>query len=108
MLASACLPAQARSPFDGRWLVMIRSATGQCAVGGYAVSIRNGDISYPGFTVLTIRGRVDRKGRITVRLNGGQSWAQAVGRLSGRSGTGTWRGRWQQRPCVGRWRAVRR
>ena len=108
VLAWQCAPAWARSPFDGRWLVVIRSASAHCAPGGYAVSIRNGVVSYPGFGPVSIRGRVDRQGRIAVHLNSGDAWAQAAGRLSARSGAGTWRGRLRQRACTGRWRAMRR
>jgi len=102
-------PAQARSPFDGRWLVVIRSVTGACdTAGGYALHIRNGQVSYRGLAPISVRGRVDRRGRVVVRLHGGDRWAQAAGRLSKSAGAGTWRGRSNRRACAGRWRAQRR
>ena len=107
-LAGTPGPAQAGSPFDGRWLVVIRSAAGACdTAGGYALHIRNGRVSYRGLAPISVRGRVDRRGRVTVRLHGGDRWAQAAGRLSKNAGTGTWHGRSHRRACTGRWRARR-
>jgi len=107
--AGAAIPAEARSPFDGRWRVVIRSAIGNCdAAGSYPLIIRNGLVAYRGIVPVVIRGRVDRQGRVALRLDGGSRWARAAGKLSKFAGAGTWRGRWRRHACAGRWWAQRR
>lgn len=108
-LAATAATAQPRAPYDGRWMVVIRSVSGPCvSSGGYALSIRNGAVSYAGILPIDVRGRVDRLGRVMVDLSGGSERAHAAGRLFKTAGTGTWRGRSRQRACSGKWWAQRR
>jgi hypothetical protein len=106
-LLCAPLPAEGGSPFDGYWRVMIRSAAEHCKAAGYGLRIRNGLVSYLGLAPIRVQGRVDHRGRVNVRLHGGDRWAEAAGHLKKNSGAGTWRGRSQHRLCTGRWWARR-
>jgi hypothetical protein len=109
VLAGTAGAAQARSPFDGRWLVVIRSPSKYCQESSsYTLRIRDGLVSYLGLAPLQVRGRVDREGKVLVRLSGAGQWAQAAGRLWKEGGTGIWRGRKQRRACEGQWWARRR
>jgi hypothetical protein len=109
MIAAPVGQADARSPFDGRWHVMIRSLAGPCASSGrYSLLIRDGLISYGGLAPIDVRGRVDRRGHVMVQLNGGDQFARGAGRLFKASGSGTWRGRSRRHACSGRWWAERR
>ena len=108
VLAGASGAAQARSPFDGRWLVVIRSPLKHChASANYTLRIRNGRVTYRGLAPLRVHGRVDRRGKVVVRLSGGGQSARAAGRLWKHTGTGIWRGRKYQRTCRGKWWAKR-
>jgi hypothetical protein len=96
-----------RGGFDGNWSVQIMTQRGACSAGvRIGVDIRNGVFySSGGFD---ISGSVAGNGATRVRVSAGGQSASASGRLSGNSGSGTWRGVSSDGPCSGSWSASRR
>lgn len=93
----------AGSTFDGAWNVSISSASETCGNGAtVAIGITNGQIASSSAAV-TASGRVADAGGINVTLGTGIKRAVGFGRLSGTSGSGTWRGAM----CSGTWTAER-
>jgi len=94
-------PAAAAS-FDGSWNVRIASSSSECGNGAsVSIGISNGKVSGDG--MMSASGRVADAGSITVTLVSGIKRATGFGRLSGTSGSGTWRGAL----CSGTWTATR-
>ena len=100
--------AQARTPYDGYWSVVVVGRSGECAGGSYryAVTISNGIVSYGGGDAY-ISGRVNAKGGVYVRVSAGGQNAAGSGRLSGNRGGGSWRGQSGYGACAGSWSATR-
>ena len=93
----------ATSTFDGAWNVRIASSSQACGNGAtVAIGINNGQIASSSAAV-TASGRVADAGSIKVTLSTGIKRAVGFGRLSGTSGSGTWRGAM----CTGTWTAER-
>ena len=93
----------APSTFDGTWNVRISSSSETCGNGAtVAIGINNGQIASSSAAV-TASGRVADAGSINVTLSTGIKRAVGFGRLSGTSGSGTWRGAM----CSGTWTAER-
>lgn len=93
----------ATSIFDGAWNVRISSSSETCGNGAtVAIGINNGQIASSSAAV-TASGRVADAGSINVTLSTGIKRAVGFGRLSGTSGSGTWRGPM----CTGTWTAER-
>ena len=93
----------ATSTFDGTWNVRISSSSETCGNGAtVAIGINNGQIASSSAAV-TASGRVAEAGSINVTLSTGIKRAVGFGRLSGTSGSGTWRGAM----CKGTWTAER-
>jgi hypothetical protein len=96
-----------RGGFDGTWSVQIMTQRGACSTGvRFGVDIRNGAFYSSGS--FDISGRVAGNGATRVRVSAGGQSASASGRLSGNSGSGTWRGVSSDGPCSGSWTASRR
>nr|WP_249129511.1 hypothetical protein [Bradyrhizobium japonicum] len=104
ILAIALPAAQANaSTFDGAWNVRISSSSETCGNGAtVAIGISNGQIASSS-AMVTASGRVADAGSINVTLSTGIKRAVGFGRLSGTSGSGTWRGAL----CTGTWTAER-
>lgn len=101
--------AQTQARYDGFWSVLIVTEAGTCdRAYRYGLRIAQGVVHYDGEAGVTMTGRVDRNGRVTVTLSRGQQSAQGSGRLSGDEGTGTWRGSSSTNQCSGYWEAERR
>ena len=83
--------------FDGDWNVQITSSNAACPIG-----INNGQVASNSGAV-TASGRVADAGNINVTLASGMKRAVGTGRLSGTSGSGTWRAAL----CSGTWTAQR-
>ncbi len=101
-------PAEARAPYDGAWSVLIVTDAGTCdRAYRYALRIADGRVYYddPSFNV---SGRVDGRGRVSVRLASGSQQASGSGRLFGNYGNGRWSGRSSTSQCSGHWEATRR
>jgi hypothetical protein len=91
------------STFDGAWNVRISSSSETCGNGStVAIGINNGQIASSS-AMVTASGRVADAGSINVTLSTGIKRAVGFGRLSGTSGSGTWRGSM----CTGTWTAER-
>lgn len=91
----------AAGTFDGTWNVRISSSSETCGNGAtVAIGINNGRIASTSAAV-TASGRVAAAGGINVTLSTGIKRAVGFGRLSGASGSGTWRGAM----CTGTWTA---
>jgi hypothetical protein len=94
-------PAAAAS-FDGSWNVRIASSSSECGNGAtVSIGISKGQVSGDG--MVHASGRVADAGSISVTLVSGIKRASGFGRLSGTSGSGTWRGAM----CSGTWTATR-
>ena len=100
--------AQARTPYDGYWSVVVVGRSGGCAGGSYryAITIRNGIVSYGGGDAY-ISGRVNARGGVHVRLSGAGQSAAGSGRLARNYGSGSWRGQSSHGVCAGSWSATR-
>jgi hypothetical protein len=100
--------AIARSPYDGKWSVLIVTDAGTCdRAYRYALNIINGRVTYndPSFEV---SGHVDARGHVNVSVAAGGERASGSGQLSGDSGRGWWRGHSSSSNCSGHWEAERR
>src|SRR5215475_11342555 len=83
-------PADASTSFDGNWSVHIASSSTECGNGQtVSIGINNGQVSS---SMVSASGRVADAGSISVTLASGLKKATGFGRLSGSSGSGTWRG----------------
>ena len=93
----------AASTFDGDWNVQIASSNEACSSGAsVSLGINNGRIA-SNSAMVTASGRVAEAGVISVTLSSGLKRAVGTGRLSGTSGSGTWRAAL----CSGTWTAQR-
>jgi spore coat protein U-like protein len=93
----------AAATFDGEWNVQIASSNAACSSGvSVSIGINNGQVGSTSAAV-TASGRVAEAGNISVTLASGLSRAVGLGRLTGTSGSGTWRAAL----CSGTWTAQR-
>jgi hypothetical protein len=93
----------AASSFDGQWSVQIASSNSACGNGAtVSIGINRGEVASTD-AVVSASGRVADAGNINVSLTSGIKHAVGFGRLSGASGSGTWRGPM----CSGTWTAQR-
>jgi hypothetical protein len=93
----------AAATFDGDWNVQITSSNAACPSGtSVSIEINNGQVA-SNSAVVTASGRVADAGNINVTLANGVKRAVGTGRLSGTSGSGTWRAAL----CSGTWTAQR-
>ena len=98
----AATPAAAAT-FDGDWNVQITSKSAACSSSAsVSLGISNGQIASNSATVAAA-GRVAEAGTISVTLTSGMKRAVGFGRLSGATGSGTWRAAL----CSGTWTAQR-
>ena len=101
--------AQALTPYDGSWSVLIVTQKGDCdRAYRYPVKIANGVVSYGGEAAFNVTGRVAGGGNVRVTVSRGQARADGSGRLSGSSGSGSWSGSSSGTSCSGTWTAERR
>jgi hypothetical protein len=97
------MPAAASTTFDGQWSVQIASSSSTCTNGAsVSIGISNGQVASNTASV-SASGRVADAGMISVTLSSGIKRAAGFGRLSGSSGSGTWRAAM----CSGTWTAQR-
>jgi hypothetical protein len=93
----------AASTFDGNWNVQIASSNAACTSGtSVALGINNGQ-NASNSAMVSASGRVADAGANNVTLSSGMKRAVGFGRLSGSSGSGTWRAAL----CSGTWTAQR-
>ena len=103
LVATILTTPAAAATFDGEWNVQIASSNAACS-GGTSVSIgiNNGQVASTS-AMVTASGRVAEAGNISVTLASGMKRAVGLGRLTGTSGSGTWRAAL----CSGTWTAQR-
>jgi hypothetical protein len=105
----APIPASARTPYDGKWSVLIVTRSGPCdAAYRYGLSVRDGEVFYEGSAAVNVSGRVARNGTVNVRVSAGSQGANGTGRLGKTEGGGKWRGIGSMGTCTGIWSAERR
>lgn len=103
----ALRPAEAVPGYDGVWSVVILTKTGICDTSyRYPIRITNGTVGNAGNATVNITGKVGRNGALTVNVGTGDKTATGTGRLSGRTGSGSWTG--GNGACAGVWQAERR
>jgi hypothetical protein len=101
--ALAIATPAAAATFDGNWNVQIASSNAACNSGtSVALDINNGQIA-SNSAMVSASGRVADAGALNVTLSSGMKRAVGFGRLSGSSGSGTWRAAL----CSGTWTAQR-
>ena len=91
LTALAMAAPAAASTFDGQWNIQIASSNAACSSGtSVALGINNGQVA-SNSAMVSASGRVADAGAINVTLSSGMKRAVGFGRLSGSSGSGTWR-----------------
>ncbi len=99
--------AEAVPGYDGVWSVVILTKTGICDTSyRYPIRITNGTIGNAGNTSVNITGKVGKNGALVVTVNTGDKSATGTGRLTGKTGSGSWSG--GNGACEGVWQAERR
>jgi hypothetical protein len=94
--------------FDGTWSVEVVTEQGACdRAYRYSVIVENGRARYGGPEAFDISGSVQANGTVSATIARGQDRANVRGRLSGRTGTGTWSTS-GGRVCSGNWNAEKR
>jgi hypothetical protein len=106
--AATDAPASATTAYDGVWSVVISSKDGLCSgAHRYPIAIVNGSVRRADRSnqAVSVRGKVEADGRVSVNVGSGDLRAHGVGRLAQSTGGGTWR---SSTGCTGRWQATRR
>ncbi len=107
VLALGCGAASAQQQFNGSWAVEVVPQTGSCQkTYRFPILIQDGQVRYGGSQGIAASGAVTSRGLIQGSIGAGSVQASVVGRLSGRSGSGTWVGAGSF-SCSGQWRAAK-
>ncbi len=97
--------ASAQQQFDGNWSIEVITESGSCdRAYRFPVMIQDGQVRYGGPERVNVSAAVTPTGDIRGSVGRGSAQANVTGRLSGRSGSGTWAGSGSLR-CAGQWRA---
>ena len=100
--------ANARTPFDGPWSVLIVTESGGCdRAYRYGIQIVDGQVIYRGGGA-NFSGQVARNGAVRVTVSASSGVANGAGKLGRDFGEGTWSGRSSSGACAGYWEATRR
>ena len=92
--------------FNGTWNVHLVTESGICDSSySYAVAIQDGQVSLASGGAGSVNGRVGPDGTVGLSVSNGTASGAASGRLSTRSGSGTWK---VASLCSGSWTAQRR
>ena len=109
--AALCLSggaASAQQRFDGNWSVAVVTLSGSCQKAyRFPITIQNGQVRYGGAEGIGVSGAVTSKDIIRGSLGVGLAQATVTGRLSSRTGSGTWAGSGSL-TCSGQWQAEKR
>jgi hypothetical protein len=99
-------PSIAGTNFDGAWNLIFVTQRGECdPTYSFGVNISNGIVSHPNLVRFT--GRVATNGLVHASVTVQDKYAVGSGRLTRRSGHGTWKGRSGSARCSGYWTAQR-
>jgi hypothetical protein len=105
LVASAAARTPTARNFDGVWSVVIVTTRGDCERAyRYPVAIAGTSVINAGDAAVDISGTVRGNGTVAVRVSAGGQSANGFGRLTTRSGSGSWSGG----ACAGVWTAERR
>ena len=97
--------ASAQQQFNGTWNIEVIPQRGNCNKGlSFPVLIQNGQVRYAGAEGLGVTGAITARGVIRGSVGVGPIQASVVGRLSRRTGAGTWAASGSV-DCSGRWQA---
>jgi hypothetical protein len=106
-LALTCSAASAQQQFNGTWTVEVIPRSGTCdRTYRIPVIIRNGRVSYGGADGIGVSGAVTSRGAVRGSIGAGMVQASVAGRLTRRSGSGTWAASGSLN-CSGQWRAAK-
>jgi hypothetical protein len=98
--------AQARSAYDGAWVLVFVTQRGACDPSyNFDVNISDGIITQP--NLVRFRGSVARSGAVRASVTVQDKHASGSGRLVGNSGRGSWSGYSGNARCSGTWSAQR-
>src|SRR3954451_961085 len=99
--------AQSAGNFDGSWSVLVRTDAGDCPRGyELPVVVENGKARSAGPEALPFAGSVSTSGAVRVSVSLGARSATIAGRLTEKSGAGTWYT--GSNDCSGSWSATKR
>ena len=105
--AFGALAGPAQSGRDGFWSVQLVTDSGSCDPSYSAsVAIENGSVRPLQSSGATVSGQVGPNGDVNLDIRKSIAQAAASGRLSEKSGSGTWR--LSMLGCQGRWTASKR
>jgi hypothetical protein len=105
-LAAVASSAQARSPFDGSWELVFVTRQGACdSTYDFSVNINDGIVTHP--NLVRFRGFVAHSGAVRASVTVQDKYASGSGKLTIKSGRGTWRGYSGNARCSGYWTAQR-
>ncbi len=95
----------AQQQFDGNWSVDVITERGSCSKAyRFPMVIQNGQVRYSGPLDIGVAVAVASSGVVQGNVGRGAVQAAVMGRLSGRSGSGTWTGTGSLN-CSGQWQA---
>ncbi len=97
--------ASAQQQFNGNWSVDVITERGSCSRSyRFPMVIQNGQVQYGGPLEIGVSVTVTGSGVVQGSVGRGSLQANVMGRLSGRSGSGTWAGTGSLN-CSGQWQA---
>ena len=106
-LALTSSAASAQQQFNGNWNVDVTTERGSCSkIYRFPMVIQNGQVRYGGPLEIGVSVAVAANGVVEGSVGRGSVQATMAGRLSERSGSGTWAGTGSLN-CSGQWRAER-
>jgi hypothetical protein len=107
LLALPVSRVEAAGKFDGTWSVQVLTEKGDCdRAYRYSIVVENGRPRYGGSEAFEVAGSVSPSGAVRVSIKRGQSSANVVGQLAGKSGAGSWST--GSNSCSGSWTADKR
>jgi hypothetical protein len=105
-LAGLISVAEARSLYDGSWDLVFVTQRGTCDPNySFTVNINDGIVTHP--NLVRFKGQVASSGAVRASVTVQDKYASGSGRLSDKTGRGTWRGFSGTTRCSGYWTAQR-
>jgi hypothetical protein len=103
-LAGLTSIAEARSLYDGSWDLLFVTQRGMCDPNyNFTVNINGGIVTHP--NLVRFKGYVAPSGAVHASVTVQDKYASGSGRLSDKTGRGTWRGYSGSSRCSGYWTA---
>jgi hypothetical protein len=100
--------ASAQQPFDGSWNLHAVPEQGTCTRAlRYRVVVERGTVSSRAYRDAEVSGGLQSDGRVEGSIRRNRTQVDVSGRLTGRSGLGTWIAKGGVN-CSGRWSAEKR